>query len=87
MGWGGVGGSNNVHVSCWTCDAMLMLRAWWGGVGWAGVAGCNNVHVSFLTCDATLMLPTLVGWGGMGWGHVRCSPVHVLCFQHPLRNS
>ena len=26
--WGGVGlgGCNNVHVSCLTCDAMMMLR-------------------------------------------------------------
>ena len=45
MGWGGVGGCNNVHVTCVACDATLMVRTmmWggvgWGGVGWGGVGG------------------------------------------------
>ena len=54
VGWGGVGGCNNVHVSCVQGDATWMLR-WryvdhtlmlrWGdvdatvGVGWGGVGG------------------------------------------------
>ena len=35
-----MGGCNNVHVTCATCDATLMVRTMmWGGVG---VGGCSS---------------------------------------------
>ena len=55
LGWGGVGGCNNVHVSCVQGEATWMLRR------------CYVDHTLLLRwgdVDATVG----VGWGGVGWG-------------------
>ena len=55
LGWGGVGGCNNVHVSCVQGEATWMLRR------------CYVDHTLLLRwgdVDATVG----VGWGAVGWG-------------------
>ena len=55
VGWGGVGGCNNVHVSCVQGDATWMLR-------WCYVD--HTLMLRWGDVDATVG----VGWGGVGWG-------------------
>ena len=82
VGWGGVGGCNNVHVCCLTCDATLMLRSCLGGVGWGMLAfmwswarcGCCVEHAVHVT------LPV---WGG-GCGGVRHVSKHSCEVEHAV---